>query len=423
MLTPGAGLAWWQRLVRLMRAQRRVRVTEWEDAWCLPLAPTSKQPLAGLQLTGGLLSSVGKAIPSSGQEGGSQISLRTRSLTSSDRKDAALLEGRSLYLGLCHDHYGHFCIETLSRLWPFEAEALRRFDHLLVPPLNGRLAPFVIDFFAGLGLADRLQPLHHCTRLQHVTVPDLPIDYPHRVAPVFQRLPQIWPASSNSASDRDRLLVLSREALLPGHTRVVVGAQRMEQALAQAGAFIFHPEQHSLDEQVEVLRTHRRIVAFAGSALHTLMLVGGPRQVRSYSARARPAVFPLLDKALGVQSQHISANAHGLVGLQTQATAFRPEVIDCRPIQSALQTLGWLPTGPMWPAPGPEDVLAHNTAAWLRLLLEQGTNCRTPPPAQLDPSMLQRAWMGSAELRKALRLWQTHWPAGLEWPDLDSRPQ
>lgn len=422
LASPGAG-GWRGRLAGWGAAPLRAEAADpalltLRGAWCLPLADSPASQGGGLHRTGGLLTAEGQAVPLSGLHTSGREVLGSRPATGAEQAAAQHLPGRSLYLGLCHYHFGHFLAETASRLWPFGPGELARFDHLLLLPLNGSVPTFVQAFFEALGVADRWRVVDRPLRLDEVCVPGPAVNYPSQVSRAISRLSTAWPGP-REASD-ERVLVLSREALLPGHTRVVVGAQAVEQALAAEGARLFCPEQHDLPTQVATLRAHRRIVGYAGSALHTLMLAGGPRELLAYSARPVPAVFPLIDDALGVRSRYIQAAPPRLAGLVHQATGFRPEIIDPRPVLAALRQRGWLAAGHAPAAPGAEAVGRFNTAAWLRLLLEQGPGTSTPPPAQADADLLRRAWMGSAPLRQALRRWQATLPGGADWPELDA---
>ena len=267
-------------------SERQPQRVDVDDALCVPL---THLPGAELRLTGGIFRSDGVYVPAAGLVTGKRtiVGPACEPLPSASES----LRGRSLYLGPCHYHYGHFLVETLSRLWCVGRRELGTFDHILLLPLDGHVSGFVREFFELLGVADRLRVVDTPTALESVCVPAPAIRYPGTVHRHVASIAALF--DSDTTAKTAQPLFLSRAALVPGHHRVLIGEHHIERVLAGQGVRIFHPERHTVAEQITALREHRVIIGFAGSGLHTLIPAGGRRQVIAYSARPAPAVFPL----------------------------------------------------------------------------------------------------------------------------------
>jgi Glycosyltransferase 61 len=380
---------------------------EMADALCMPiggaLAPT-------LQLTGGLYNKAGEYLSISGTRtsGVSALGGDKEPLTGATR----YLVGRSLYLGLTHYHYGHFLVETISRLWPYNSEDIRLFEHILLLPLNGHVPVFVTDFFALLGVADRVRVISEPTHLDRVSVAAPAVAYPGQVHKVLQNLCALLEGTYDVRTT-DQPLFLSRTALTPGHHRVVVGESLIETAVKRQGFRIFYPEQSTLLEQLNALRNHRTIVGYAGSALHTMLLTGGRKTVFAYSARKVPAVFPLIDSALSNSATYIQAKRTMVSGLAHRATGFAPEIIDPRPVLSELMRMGLTSDAEVEGygsvASDQSQARQYNTAVLLRQILELSqthskehcdeTIQKFAQEYPLDPSLIRQACLESVWLR------------------------
>lgn len=337
-----------------------------DNAVCLPIVPQNSG--AG-RFTGGLYTNDKEYIEASGIKANGKMFVGRRDADWAD--ELPTLKGRSLYLGVCHNHYGHFVIETISsRLWSLSPGQLGDFDHIVLLPLYGSIPSFVYEFFKVAGVIDRLRVIDRATRLEHVLLPFPAIHYPHQVNQAVKEVHRLFPVSLTEQDDRP--LFLSRSALAPGYTRVVIGESIIEETLRRNGARIVRPEMHSLTEQVAIFRQHRTIIGFAGSALHTLVLSGGRKQVIAYSARRVPHVFPLLDQAMRNDACYIRAKNSLGAGYAQLKTGFQPEIINAKIILEVLHAMGLVDELPEIKSDDQEDWrIKYNTALLLRYVVEQ----------------------------------------------------
>ncbi|KJV05571.1 glycosyltransferase family 61 protein [Methylocucumis oryzae] len=271
-----------------------------QHVFCQPLTPVNANHF---QFTGGLYSSQGHYIAESGLTTSGQVIVSGDTLPSTE---ATVLPGKSLYLGICHYHFGHFLVETLSRLWFLHKTDITQFDHILLLPLNNHIPAFVYELFQLLGIADRIISLNKLVQLETVYLPAPALEYPSLVFQAINRIQHLF-VTQNPTNSSKQALFLSRTQLTPGHHRTIIGEHRLEQCLREQGIKIFYPEQHSIEEQIQTLATHKTIIGFAGSALHTLILAGGQKNIIAYSARPIPNVFKLIDKALDNHALYLNA--------------------------------------------------------------------------------------------------------------------
>ncbi len=181
---------------------------------------------------------------------------------------------KAVYGGLHMNHFGHFLLEAMSRLWFLRAHpgatVLWHSLDLPVPhaPWPGRMA----ELARLLGLGDyRNVSIKGPLRVGELVVP------PHGYRPgaaldpeqaralrVVKPLPR--------AIDR---LWLSRSAL-PDQFGRLLGEADLEAKLAERGWTIFHPERHPVAEQARTLARANAVAGFAGSAFHAILLLEEP---------------------------------------------------------------------------------------------------------------------------------------------------
>ncbi len=185
---------------------------------------------------------------------------------------AERLAGSYLFAGLGRHHFGHFLMETASRLWALDGREAQ-FDGLILLPMPG------IDFAAVL--RRRLQvffDLMGCGLPIHLVQRDLMVERLHVPAQGFGHLQ--WSAATLPFRRfvRDRIegacrpegpekIYISRSRLKHAFQHVDQEA-RIEALMRAAGYTVFHPEQHDMMVQCQTYRAARVIVGGDGSAFH-----------------------------------------------------------------------------------------------------------------------------------------------------------
>lgn len=214
-----------------------------------------------------------------------------------------------LYLGPLITHYGHFIIETLSRLWP-----------LLIwdgpPPIllchrSGAEAEepaFIGEMLAGLGIPPSgLVSFDRPVRIAHVAIPEASFHERARVHAIFGELcRQIgrphW--SSDQVDTAGGLVYLSKSRLVAGMGRLVNEAAVTDE-LARCGVGIVYPEELDFPGKIRLLAAQRVIMGTAASAFHTAAFSAPERRIVGLNwAHHVNANFPLFDDLAGTRARY-----------------------------------------------------------------------------------------------------------------------
>jgi hypothetical protein len=212
----------------------------------------------------------------------------------------ATVEEPAIYGGSLLRHFGHFCHESLGRLWwlsredatPAPAQAARsRLQqqnanvYFFMPTwldCGKDLLPYMAEILAGLGLrSDRIRILDRPIRFQHLLIPVQSWGF------LWDR--EAWnaylgcdsralmrslltsfrvPADPQGEAAPTRLYV-SRSGL-PLNLGRLIGDSGLDHLMAAAGYTIFHPERHDIATQIRFYSQASDIVFMDGSSLYLL---------------------------------------------------------------------------------------------------------------------------------------------------------
>ncbi len=210
------------------------------------------------------------------------------------------LSGKWLYGGLLWVHFGHFLAESTSRLW-----VLDQFDDLdgilffpKRPRVGETVAQYQRDFLDLLGTDLPVNVITEPTEVEHLVVPgqgfglgNLSGGTPEYRAYFHRNF------GKAIEPDGEERLYLSRSALGPKRGGIV-GEEYVEGNLINAGYDIFHPQQHSMAEQVARYKAAKKVLGPDGSALHLFALVGRPEQDVGMILRRTSSVYKNIEKQL-----------------------------------------------------------------------------------------------------------------------------
>ncbi|MEY8839079.1 DUF563 domain-containing protein [Cribrihabitans sp. XS_ASV171] len=192
-------------------------------------------------------------------------------------EEPVALNGRWLWGGVLWAHFGHFLVESTSRLW-----ALDRIDGdidgvLFIPKrprVGDAVRGFQRDFLdlmkPGLPIEVATTP----TRVEQLIVPGqgFGLGAITRGTSAFRTAIHNRFATDIQPDGGSRLYI-SRSALGLGKGGLL-GEERLEDHLRAEGYEIFHPEKYDLATQIARYKAARQIVAADGSALHLYAMVG-----------------------------------------------------------------------------------------------------------------------------------------------------
>lgn len=181
--------------------------------------------------------------------------------------------------GAFNPHYGHFLLETLSRLWPLVDEE-RAETNIVFAQTEGRPDAFSLDFAAEIFSALDIHPqnIHFLSapvRFPKIRVPVPAAELNHYVLPEFRRLCSVIAEriGASSAPKRNAPAYLSKSRLTSGVARFANEYAFVER-LQERGVVIHHPQDLSFLEQVSIWHAHESVGGFLGSATHTAVFAG-----------------------------------------------------------------------------------------------------------------------------------------------------
>ena len=178
-----------------------------------------------------------------------------------------------IFLGLLHDHYGHFLLSTLSRLWSIQD--LPKYKILCYSPnyLVEWSKPYVRDILSALDLDPaRFVSFDAPVKIREIILPFASFEEQNFVHRTFARMCNaIGDRLTNGfapAPDSTLPVYLSKERITRGVRKIINEAEICEH-LEKSGFEILFPEEMTFSKQVAMWRSPRPVVAFSSSGLHT----------------------------------------------------------------------------------------------------------------------------------------------------------
>ncbi len=206
------------------------------------------------------------------------------------------VEGRFLYAGIGRHHFGHFLLESISRLWAMEDERAN-VDGILVIPMHGMdiesvLRRRFLPFYRILGYDRPLYLVQEPVQIPQLLVPSQAFGHSTWIAGTerFRQFTRQRLASALSPDGPEKLYI-SRSAL-KHPDQSIDQEDRIEALMQEAGYTIFHPQNHSVRNQCEHYMAARCIVGGDGSAFHLVpFLMQSGTRIGLIRRRTRRSAF------------------------------------------------------------------------------------------------------------------------------------
>lgn len=337
--------------------------------------PPGPGDMEGLRQRCGIFHPDGSAVAAGTLSSDGELALPVDAPAQAGRQRA----GVWVYGGLLFNHFGHALIYSLARLWAvrqlqddgIDVQGIlfhRRFndDPLAAPELPRNVQALVDVFNPGVpvvavGEVERIETLYlpaqgiSTTRELFIGLPEqrrFYRDCAARIAP--------------NADPRDIYVSRTRTGWKGNH----LFEAEIERALAEAGFLIFHPQLHSLVDQIATYRSARRIIAVDGSALHVVaMAVPQTAKVAVISRRAffAWAIADQIRAFAGCDVHVIEAHAEVYAfsrGLGRPSSWSKTQVTtDFDRLGAELVAQGFLAAMPDWQHPTDADLALRLAAA------------------------------------------------------------
>jgi capsular polysaccharide biosynthesis protein len=252
-------------------------------------------PLQSVDKTlGGCFDSCGNPIPLSFLV--SYDKVNTSLLEIQDMHDVNLSYDDNIVIfgGYHNGHYGHFILETLSRLWIS--------DYLDYPIVWLNSYPLIFDWqkiiIDIVGVKNRFLTFSKPTQFRTLIIPRPLLVLDSYITQDFLKFSAKYVKLSGSNSIGGRLVWISRSAL---SERCAQGELELESRLKNFGWVIFNPEKYSLFEQLEVFANAFCIAGIEGSAFHSLVLIKNLTCKVIILRRTKSRIYDLISKLMNLQ--------------------------------------------------------------------------------------------------------------------------
>lgn len=268
------------------------------------------------------------------------------------------LTGRWLWGGVLWAHFGHFLVESTSRLWAL-AHLDQPVDGILFIPKRPRsgenLRGFQTGFLDMMAPGLQIRVAADPVQVEELIVPGQGFGL-GKITAGTERFRNAIHSSfaQDIAPDGPDKIYLSRSALGLGKGGLL-GEEHMETLLRAEGYDIFHPEQHDLATQVARYKAARKVVAADGSAVHLYAMVGRPDQSVAMILRRQSRSTNLLAENVrhfcGTTPTVISAlRTEWLRKSQKKSNRLSFGELDHTVIGAALARDGFISETAQWPA-------------------------------------------------------------------------
>lgn len=182
------------------------------------------------------------------------------------RTCSAEMLGTAIYGGRLINHFGHFLLESLPRLWYTSTDPVSPIIFFMV---GMELNSFQKAIMETLNIKNPIIILKEPTVVSKLIIPSIG----YRIQDYFSDYHADFLARHPYQREKaTRKIWLSRSQLVHCIHRVENEAN-LECALALQGWEIIHPQNHSISEQLDTLATAKIVAGFVGSAFHMLLLI------------------------------------------------------------------------------------------------------------------------------------------------------
>lgn len=246
------------------------KIWQGKNATILPLRPD----LTLLFGRGGVVDSNGEYVPLSG--------IRDRVQFSYSYENAEYRDAKVVYCGYLVNHWGHFLIEAVTRLWYFmERDAsVDKYVFFINEKEEREIKGNYRKFFELLKIWDKLEVINTPTTYREVIVPELGIfcreAYTPKLLAVFDEVADnvvvdpVW--------DTPKKIYYSRSQLQKG-IPFEFGFDALDNFFEKNGYKVLFPEKVPLDQMIHYIRNSEVVATLSGSLPHNMLFANNGQKV------------------------------------------------------------------------------------------------------------------------------------------------
>jgi len=177
--------------------------------------------------------------------------------------DLEKLEGKVIWFGIFTEHWGHFLLDNISRLWILNKEEFSSLKVVYVSKSGKEMSNNFSEFLYKLGVEKKnLIFLKRPTHLSEVVIPEYSkndLNYNDQFLSIFN-----FVYKKKTPNQKLKKVYFSRTNF-PDAKLKEYGEKQLENIFRRNGYHIFYPEDLSLDQQIEIWSTAEDIVCINGT--------------------------------------------------------------------------------------------------------------------------------------------------------------
>lgn len=205
------------------------------------------------------------------------------------------LPGQHMFGGILFGHFGHFLVESTTRLWALDELRPAVQSIIFTPKINARPMQFVRQFrplFNVLGATVPVRSIAAPLRVDRLFVPRQGFGQFElmRGSEAFRAYMRRHAGRRIPAKGAEKIYI-SRSGLQRDRGGLI-GEWLLEEQLQQEGYEIFHPQLHPLVDQVAQYKAAKHIIAVDCSPLHLVGFVGNADQKVAIIKRRSMELIP-----------------------------------------------------------------------------------------------------------------------------------
>lgn len=187
--------------------------------------------------------------------------------------DLEYLDEDVVYLGYLNNHWGHFLLDSCSRLYPFLTDKEGKYKYAYVVNEGQEYVPgaSIARFFELLGITDRVLFIHKPVRCRSITIPEqgfmINAYYSKEFLAVFEKVVSGVDCSKYPKYDK----VYYARASLKKAQETELGESILLDLFKKNNFTIISPEKCTLDEQIAIVRNANLLAGITGTIPHNLL--------------------------------------------------------------------------------------------------------------------------------------------------------
>lgn len=246
------------------RLRDDLKTFSYQNAVILPLKRFESDNL--LFGRGGVVSDNGKYIEAS--------AINRRVQNSYDFTDEKFIDKKVVYCGYLINHWGHFLIEAISRLWYFleNDKSIDKYVFFINKDETREIQGNYKEFFELLGIGEKIEIINTPTRYREVIVPELGYKWRDYFSQNYKNIFETIAQNINVNPDWQKYekIFFTRSRLPKAHD-MEFGIEAIDSFFVNNGYELISPERISLSQLIYLIRNANVCASVSGSLPHNLL--------------------------------------------------------------------------------------------------------------------------------------------------------